>query len=234
MRDADGTLPVRVPNRQVRETYDRIARLYACTVARLEAPSQRRALAGLALSPGDTVVDVGCGPGRLLPELADRVAPTGTVLGVDAAPSMLAQARARARTAGVSDRVALALGDARRLPVPTGTADAASLLDVLDLFDREDLRAVLAECRRILAPDGQLCVVTMDRARVPESRFLRLYEWLYQHVPGFAAVGCRPIPATEALQAAGFSVRSAESFRRGGVWPVACFRCTPAADAEPV
>lgn len=227
MSDTDEMLPVTASNRRVRETYDRVAGLYARTVARLEAPSQRRALAGLDLSVGDTAIDVGCGPGRLLPTLAGRVGPTGAVLGVDAAPSMLAQARIRAREAGVTDRLSLTLGDARRLPVADDAADAVCAFDVLDLFARTDLRTVLAECRRVLAPDGGLCVVTMDRASVPDSRFLRAYEWAYRRVPGFAAVGCRPIPATEALREAGFAIQSVERLRRGAVWPVAGFVCTP-------
>jgi len=67
----------------------------------------------------------------------------------------------------------------------------------------------------------------MDRAAVPDSRFLQAYEWAYRRIPGFAAVGCRPIPATEALQEASFGIQSVERLRRGAVWPVAGFVCTP-------
>ena len=227
MSNGERMLPVTVRNRRVRATYNRVAGLYGQTVARFEAPSQRRALAGVDLATGDTAIDVGCGPGRLLPELADRVGQSGTVLGVDAAPSMLAQARSRARKTGVTDRLSLALGDARRLPVGNAVADVVCVFDVLDLFARGDLRAVLAECRRVLGPNGQLCVVTMDRASVPDSRFLRAYEWAYRQVPGFERVGCRPISATELLREAGFAIQSVERLRRGWVWPVAGFVCTP-------
>jgi len=77
------------------------------------------------------------------------------------------------------------------------------------------------------APGGALCAVTMDRASVSDSRFLQAYEWAYRHVPGFASVGCRPIPAAAALRGAGFEVEAVERLRRGGVWPVACIRCAP-------
>lgn len=231
MSDGEEMVPVTVRNRRVRETYDRGAGLYARTIARFEAPSQRRVLDDLDLSAGDTVVDVGCGPGRLLPDLAERVEPTGVVVGVDAAPSMLAQARQRARAAGVTDRLSLIRGDARRLPVADGGADAVCAFDVLDLFARGDLETVLAECHRVLPPDGQLCVTTMDRARVPDSRFLQAYEWAYRRVPGFERVGCRPIPATDLLRDAGFRVGSVTRLRRGNVWPVAGFVCTPDSDA---
>lgn len=230
MSDGETMLPVTVPNRQVRETYNRLAGVYARTVARFEAPSQRRVLGNLDLSAGDTAIDVGCGPGRLLPGLADRVGPAGAVLGVDAAPSMLTQARQRAQEAGVTDRLSLALGDARRLPVADGVANAVCVFDVLDLFARGGLRAVLGECHRVLTPDGQLCVTTMDHTSVPDSWFLQAYEWAYRRVPGFERVGCRPIPAMALLRDADFAVQSVTRLRRGGVWPVAGFVCTPAGD----
>lgn len=225
--DGSGLLPVPVSNRQIRETYNRVARVYAHTVARLEAPSQHRALAEMELSPGDLAVDVGCGPGRLLPTLADRVGPAGAVVGLDAAPAMLSQADRVARAAGVTGRLSLTVGDARRLPLPDGAADAVCVFDVLDLFARPTLHTVLTECRRILGADGQLCVVTMDRASVPGSSFLRAYEWAYRRLPGFAAVGCRPIPASAALRETGFEIESVTRLRRATVWPVSSFVCTP-------
>ena len=232
MSGVEGMLPVTVPNRRVRATYDRVAGLYAHTIARFEAPSQRRAVAELDLSPGDTVVDIGCGPGRVLPALADRVGPTGEVLGVDAAPSMLAQARRRAGRTGVTGRLSLTLGDARRLPVADGAVDAVCVFDVLDLFTRGDLERVLDECHRVLTPEGRLCVVTMDRASIADSTFLRAYEWAYRRVPRFETVGCRPIPATAVLQGADFAVQSVTRLRRGGIWPVGVFVCTPAGAAD--
>ncbi|MGQ5652773.1 methyltransferase domain-containing protein, partial [Streptomyces sp. EKR5.2] len=49
----------------------------------------------LGLQAGQTVLDVGCGPGTDLPALAERVGDRGTVIGVDRDPAMLAQARER-------------------------------------------------------------------------------------------------------------------------------------------
>ncbi len=227
-RESDGTLSVPVTDERVRRLYDRTAAVYARTVARLEARSQRRAVDRLDLSTGATVVDVGCGPGRGPVDLARRVGPAGRVVGVDAAPGMLAAAADRVDAAGVADRVALVRGDARRLPLSDGVADAVVALDVLDLFERADVVTALEECRRVLAPEGRLCVVTMDRRDVPDSTFLRAYEAAYERVPGFATVGCRPIPIADALAEAGLAVESSLSLSRARVWPVRGVICAPA------
>ncbi len=226
MRDDDGTLAVPVSNERVRAAYDRAAGVYARTLPRLEAPSQRRALAAVDLA-GATALEVGCGPGRALAALAGRVGPDGRAIGLDAAPAMVRRARAHLRRRGLATRATVALGDARRLPFAAAAVDAVCAFDVLDLFDRADLRRVLAECRRVLRPAGRLCVVTMDRAAVPDSRVLRAYEWAYGHLPWAPLVGCRPVPAVECVRAAGFAVESTRQVRRAGVWPVTVLVATP-------
>jgi SAM-dependent methyltransferase len=81
----------------------------------------------LALDPGDTAVDVGCGTGATLPYLRDRVGPEGTVVGVDFAPGALARARARIDREGWTN-VAVCRGDATRLPVDDADAVVATFL----------------------------------------------------------------------------------------------------------
>src|SRR5687768_294774 len=86
------------------------------TLYRTRDVLRRRRLVGEALgaAPGERVLDVGCGPGFYVAELAEQVGATGSVTGVDASPQTLALARRR--TQG-HDNVALHLGDATALPV---------------------------------------------------------------------------------------------------------------------
>ena len=56
---------------------------------------RERAIDALSLSPGECVLDAGCGTGWCLPHLALRVGPTGSVIGFDPSPEMLAVARTR-------------------------------------------------------------------------------------------------------------------------------------------
>lgn len=87
------------------------------------------AVDALELSPGDTVVEVGCGTGANLPLLAARVGPTGRVVGVDITDAMLERARALVLARGLRN-VELVLSDARAFTYPEGdrASSAASRL----------------------------------------------------------------------------------------------------------
>lgn len=64
-------------------------------------PARLRAIEQLGLRPGDRVLDIGCGTGLNHRPLSDRIGPTGRIVGVDASPAMLAQARRRSVAAEV-------------------------------------------------------------------------------------------------------------------------------------
>jgi ubiquinone/menaquinone biosynthesis C-methylase UbiE len=137
------------------------------------------------------VLDVGCGTGRLVAELARRGA---RAVGVEPSPEMLAVARERAPSG-----VRVEAGTAERLPFPDGSFDRVVYSLVTHLVDR---RAAFAEARRVLAAGGRVAVVTFE----PEH-FERYF--LNGYFPSLADIDRRRFPAPEALsaelEAAGFS-----------------------------
>lgn len=83
-------------------------RLYARLAARYDAETRfiagirRQAVDALALRPGETVLDAGCGTGWCLPLLAKRVGSTGRVIGFEPSEHMLAVAQSRLQQLGLS------------------------------------------------------------------------------------------------------------------------------------
>lgn len=110
----------------------------------------------LALSPGMTVLDAGCGPGRLTVPLARSVGPAGRVLALDIQPGMLARAKARTEAAGHTnvEFAAAALGDRK---LPANHFDRVLLVTVLG--EIPDRAAAVAELCDALKPGGLLAIV---------------------------------------------------------------------------
>jgi ubiquinone/menaquinone biosynthesis C-methylase UbiE len=105
----------------------------------------------LRLSTGATVVDVGCGTGRAVVELAERGA---RAVGVDLDPAMLAAARDR------FPELDLRAADAAELPLGAGEAQGYRADKVYHVLP--DPAAALVEARRVLAPGGRIVLLGQD------------------------------------------------------------------------
>ena len=120
---------------------------------------QRRVLLeALAPSAGDAVLDIGTGPGLLACELAEAVAPTGRVHGIDPSEAMLALARSRASVP--AGRLEFSAGVANVLPFPDASFDIVTSTQVYEYLT--DLAGALAEAHRVLRPGGRLLVLDTD------------------------------------------------------------------------
>ncbi|SFY45049.1 methyltransferase domain-containing protein [Streptomyces atratus] len=114
-------------------------------------------LHALDARPGQTVLDLGCGPGTDLNTLAKAVSPSGRVIGIDSSQKMVEQAQRR--TEGLS-AVEVQLGDIHTLPLEDGGIDRARTERVLQ--HAADPARVLAEARRVLRPGGRLVMGEPD------------------------------------------------------------------------
>jgi len=124
---------------------------------------RRRALVHEALgaAAGERVLDAGCGPGFYVSEILERVGPQGSVVGVDASPSMLGLAAKRCEG---HYNVAFHEGDVTALPVGDADFDRALSVQVLEYV--ADIPAALAELHRVLRPGGRLLLWDVDWATV--------------------------------------------------------------------
>jgi len=118
------------------------------------APLGRRAMAALAPTPGERIVDIGCGAGETSLELARAVGADGYVLGVDLSAPLLEIARRRsAGVAGLDFRQA----DAQTFPFEPGAFDAAFSRFGVMFFDNP--AAAFGNIGRALRPGGRLAFV---------------------------------------------------------------------------
>ena len=167
---------------------------------------RRRTLEAMALQPGETALDIGCGPGYLTFDMARQVGVRGRVVAVDTSEPMLGIARARCAD---MDRIEFHLADAAALPCEEACIDVAAAVQVY-LFV-PDLDVVMRELVRVLRPGGRAVVVdtdwdslvwhSSDRERM--ERFLAL--WMRRYANARVA---RFLPG--ALHCAGLEIEHAD------------------------
>jgi SAM-dependent methyltransferase len=112
----------------------------------------------LALAPGQSLLDVGCGRAEVACALAPSVQPGGRVVGIDASEAMLADARRRAERLGID--IELRTGDATALDLPAGGFDAVRSERMLQWLAEPP--AAVRELVRVLRPGGRLSLIDTD------------------------------------------------------------------------
>jgi ubiquinone/menaquinone biosynthesis C-methylase UbiE len=128
----------------------------------------------LELRPGDRVLDVGCGPGRLALAFAERVGPTGSVHGIDASVEMIKRASSQARKRGATATFQVAF--AQQLPFPDATFDAVACTLALHHVAEDDQPTAVGEMYRVLKPHGRLLIAEFHKGQGRRSagpRWLR-------------------------------------------------------------
>lgn len=106
-------------------------------------------LSRLLADEPSTVLDIGCGTGRLLSQLLPRY-PQAALTGLDLAPNMLQQAEHR-----LAGRAALVHGDAEQLPFPDQCFDLVVSSSTFQWLEQCD--SCFGEVRRVLKDNGVFC-----------------------------------------------------------------------------
>jgi ubiquinone/menaquinone biosynthesis C-methylase UbiE len=149
----------------------------------LLAPVSELLFARTKVAPGERVVDIGCGCGSTTIELARRVGPKGSVVGVDVSVPMLARARERA-LAGMP--VEFVEADATVYRFPPGRADLLCSRFGVMFFSEPTLS--FANMRTALRSGGRLVFACWREPQENPWMVLPLME-VYKHVPSLPESG---------------------------------------------
>jgi len=107
----------------------------------------------LNLSEESRCLDVGCGVGRLIMDLAGTGA---RITGITIAPNEAEIGNARLRLNGLDSRCGLMVGDCHRIPLPDASFDCVYAVYALKYFT--DVHPIFSEIARVLRPGGRLLI----------------------------------------------------------------------------
>lgn len=146
------------------------------TLEQAQAEKKRRLARKLLLSPGMTVLDIGCGWGGLALSLA-RAAHVN-VHGITLSEEQLEVARARARQEGLASRAHFTLTDYRDVQ---GCYDRIVSVGMLEHVGSANLRRFFSKVAELLADDGVAVIHTISRPYGPGAT----QAWVAKHIfPG--------------------------------------------------
>ncbi|MGQ0616295.1 MAG: class I SAM-dependent methyltransferase [Acidimicrobiia bacterium] len=201
---------------EARRFYDRLGR-WQDSQRFYEAVAVDALLGVLDLGRARSIVELGCGTGRVAAQMLGAHAAAATrYIGVDISPKMVAIAtdRLRPHAARAEARVA---PDPSTIPAPDDSADRFVSTYVFDLLSRPRREAMLAEAARVLAPAGIAGFVNLSFGEQGLSRSVsRLWLSLWRRWPK-AVGGCRPIDLVPSLTDTGWTVAHRQKLTAWGI-----------------
>jgi len=170
--------------------------------------SQKRIVIQMLLGGRGRLLEVGCGPGIMLPDL---LAMGFDVRAIDVSAEMIRRAEQRMTGHPLARRCRLAVGDVERLEFGEGAFDAVLAMGVLEYLPACD--GALREMVRVLRPGGHLVLTVPNRAaayHVASSAYLAARRLVGR--PRRAAYPARPfLPWTLDRRLARLGMRKIES-----------------------
>jgi demethylmenaquinone methyltransferase/2-methoxy-6-polyprenyl-1,4-benzoquinol methylase len=136
-----------------------------------------RAIRELDLAGDARIVDLCTGTGDFAIAAADACA-QGGIVGVDFAGAMLSIGMGKVRERGLTHRITLVRGDAMRIPLRDGWADAATI--GFGIRNVAQPGEALAELRRVVKPGGRLAILELGEPVIPGVR--AIYNWYFRQV----------------------------------------------------
>jgi demethylmenaquinone methyltransferase/2-methoxy-6-polyprenyl-1,4-benzoquinol methylase len=223
--------PDKTPDR-IAGMFDAIAPRYDFLNHLLSAGIDRRwrdrAIASLQLTGRETLLDVCAGTA----DVALQARGAARVVGVDFAAAMLALGLRKIREGGEEGRIALARGDATRLPVRDAAVDAVTV--AFGIRNVQEPERACEEMARVMRPGARLAILEFGVPRVPgvSTLYLAYFKYVlpaigqlisghnaaYSYLP--ASVGTFPPPPAfmEMLNRAGFRDIHADPLTFGVVY----------------
>ncbi len=155
-------------------------------VMQLAGPLRSDTFDALSLESGETVLDLGCGPGTNFERLREAVGSEGSVIGLDYSPGMVRRAAELVDERDWSN-VHVILADATETCGPAETIDA--VVTTFALHTMPGAGAVIENVREVLRPGGRFVVldsrpVTDGPARFVNPLYERVIAWAVNHQRG--------------------------------------------------
>jgi len=184
---------------KTQNNYDRLSRWYDLIEGWGEKSICVDAIRLINIKSGEKILEVGSGTGANLLRIKNIVK-NCEIVGLDLSNKMCQQAKRKTKEIKISP-FDLVNGNAIHLPFPKNHFDVLFLMFTLEIIPKEYISFALSECKRVLKPNGRICIGAMSAEKL-NRLMMRLYQWSIHHFP--EVVDCQPIDLEFMMKNAGF------------------------------
>ena len=184
---------------QTQNNYDRLSRWYDLIEGWGEKSICIDAIRLINIQSGEKILEVGSGTGTNLLRISNIVK-NCEIVGLDLSYKMCQQAKIKTKRIKNSP-ADVVNGNAIHLPFPNHHFDVLFLLFTLEIIPNPYISSALSECKRVLKPNGRICVGAMSSEKM-NHLMMRLYLWSIHLFP--EVVDCRPIDLESIMKDVGF------------------------------
>jgi SAM-dependent methyltransferase len=107
----------------------------------------------MAPRPGESIIEIGCGAGSLVRQLARRLGKANAITAADVNPFLLREAAQLTEEEGLADQIEFIEGNAEALPFENSSFDCIYSVTV---FEECDADRAIGEAMRVLRPGGRI------------------------------------------------------------------------------
>jgi ubiquinone/menaquinone biosynthesis C-methylase UbiE len=181
-----------------------------------EASVVDRALRAAGLTRASSVLEFGCGSGRVAEKLLESELPAGACYsGLDISTTMVELTRRRLHRFG--DRATALQYDGGAFPFSGETFDAFFSSFVFDLLEPDYMAYVMREAHRVLRPGARACITSMAGPTSTPTRVVTSLWTALWHVSPWLVGGCRPVDIAAAVDPDQWTVEHHEVVTRLGM-----------------
>ncbi len=193
-------LPRALDFKHTQENYRKVAWFYDLWSRLTESKAAALMLQLADIHDGEDILEVACGTGVVFEQIV-RQNPSGTNIGIDLSPAMLAKARKRLAKTGRHNYV-LQEGNALHLDFSEASFDLVVNNFMIDLMPEDRFDQLAAEFYRVIRPGGRLAITTFGFGK---NRINKIWYYTAKYFPDLLT-GCRPVSFKDPLIKAGFSI----------------------------
>ena len=187
--------------------YNKIGRFYNFLSGSFEGRYRTKAIEMISVQPGESILEIGFGPGHSLIDFADAAGETGRITGIDNSASMYRISQRKLKHSGLENRVDLTCADVLEVSFKEDSFDGIFMSFTLETFSPEKINLLMNKIKSWLKPGGKVCILCMAESE-KKTLIYRLYLWSHRKFP--VLVDCRPINPEKILTESGFSIRNKE------------------------